>query len=303
VAAPGANNVWIVGAGGQILHFDGCTWNEYDAGTTADLWWVSVTADAVFIVGDNGTIIRSVNTSAQRTFELMPAPTTVTLFGVYATSTNHAWAVGFDPMNPEPSGVLLHYEGTDWTTVQLPPELGANRDIFKVWGRSPNDVWLVGRDGLVLHYDGQSWLPVESSVTDWVTVTGTESETWLVGGKLNGEIGRVDGEKVNPVEIDGTSPLQGICASSTHGARASGLFGTILQRTTTGDWAIDDSAPLDLFSPADPPVAGCNTFIPDYHACAIDNEGGIYVVGGNFAGGLRDGALLYYGPPLPTDGL
>ena len=36
-------------------------------------------------------------------------------------------AVGFDPMNQNCG--FFSITGTDWTTVQLPPELEANRDF------------------------------------------------------------------------------------------------------------------------------------------------------------------------------
>ncbi|MBK6535930.1 MAG: hypothetical protein IPF99_42285 [Deltaproteobacteria bacterium] len=55
-AAP--NDVWAVGEGGTILHWDGARWSSIPSNTTATLrsvWGAS--AGDVWAVGDNGTAV------------------------------------------------------------------------------------------------------------------------------------------------------------------------------------------------------------------------------------------------------
>src|SRR5262249_19640468 len=51
-----SSNIWIVGGGGNILHYDGSSWTSVQSGTTADLnaVWGSATTD-VWGVGYSGT--------------------------------------------------------------------------------------------------------------------------------------------------------------------------------------------------------------------------------------------------------
>ncbi|MEQ9497752.1 MAG: hypothetical protein RIT81_12860 [Deltaproteobacteria bacterium] len=52
-------NVWAVGAGGTILHFDGTTWREVDSSTDRRLFAVhAAAADDVWAVGEHGAIVR-----------------------------------------------------------------------------------------------------------------------------------------------------------------------------------------------------------------------------------------------------
>ncbi|MBN2272123.1 MAG: hypothetical protein JXN61_16030 [Sedimentisphaerales bacterium] len=61
ISGTSAQNVYMVGVGGRIIHFDGSEWSEMDSGTTNLLHgvWVSETG-TVFAVGLNGTILRLV---------------------------------------------------------------------------------------------------------------------------------------------------------------------------------------------------------------------------------------------------
>jgi hypothetical protein len=51
------NDVYAVGAGGEIIHYDGASWAEMISGTQNDLWDVSGDdSGRVFAVGRGGTI-------------------------------------------------------------------------------------------------------------------------------------------------------------------------------------------------------------------------------------------------------
>jgi hypothetical protein len=55
-----ASDVYAVGRAGAVLHYDGNTWSSVDVGVTDVLFgvWVSSNGSTVYIVGDNGLILK-----------------------------------------------------------------------------------------------------------------------------------------------------------------------------------------------------------------------------------------------------
>jgi hypothetical protein len=237
------------------------------------------------------------------TWEALETATSATLFGLWGSAADDVWAVGFD-QSTDGSGTLLHFDGTAFSAVtDLPPE-AAGADLFKVWGAAADDVWVVGREDVLIHWDGTAWTAQPSGLTsNWVTVTGAGEHLVVVGGKSNGTlIERRGGDWVD-LSPDFLQPLQGACFQPDGQALATGLGATFLRRDAEGTWSEDWDAPFDVVNPTASPVPGCSHPTPDYHACAADGAGGFYVAGGHFFGPLTEGALLYYGPLLPTEGL
>ena len=298
----GRNNVWAVGAKGQVVRFDGCTWTMPDPGTTSDLWWVFGFEDGpVSLIGADGTILKWTVSDG---FEAMDSGVTLTIFGMWGAAPNDLWAVGFVNDNAQ-KGEILRYDGTSWSKVVGLPDVGETPNYFKVWGSGKNDVWVVGRDDLVLHWDGSAWSDRTTGLgTDWITVTGTsKDDVVIVGGSNGGAVAQMKDGKFESVGPDFLPAIQGVCLHPNGTGVATGLGATFLKRTDKGDWEEDWAAPFDLFFPSEPPVEGCQSVTPDYHACFADGEGGTYVVGGNFFAGLTEGVILYNGPPIPTEGL
>jgi hypothetical protein len=303
----GPEDVWTVGAGGQVLHFDGCEWSTLDSGTTADLWWVFGFKDGpTFMMGSEGTALQYTPDSG---FVAMDTGVDVTLFGVWGPSPDRLWSIGFAPDNSEPS-VILQYDGSAWSPVTgLPESITDTSHFFKVWGTSADDVWVVGRDDIILHWDGQSWSEDKSGLDeDWVTVTGRVKESGtpdiiIVGGRNQGTILQKTSSGWKSVGPEGYPPLQGVCVQPDGTAIATGVGATILQRTPGLLWNEALDAPFDVVDPVHPPVPGCKMPTPDYHACFADGEGAFFLVGGNFFGALTEGAILHKGPPISTQGL
>ncbi len=295
------SDVWTVGAGGQALHFDGCKWTEMDAGTTEDLWWVfGFEGGPTYLSGGKGTIIKYEGGA----FSPMDTGVGFTVFGVWGTSPSDLYAVGFDNDGAEP-GAVLHYDGTAWSKVTgLPAVVTEDTHFFKVWGTGPEDVWVVGRQDLVLHYDGAAWTDeATGEKTDWITVTGTSDAVVIVGGKSNATIAERDGDGWKQVAPEFLQTIQGVCLQADGSGLGTGLGASFVRRDSAGNWTEEEDAPFDLFTPNAPPVAGCSSPTPDYHACWADGSGGLFVVGGNFFGPLTEGALLHYGPKIGTEGL
>ena len=71
------------------------------------------------------------------------------------------WVFGFGPGDVYAVGVgggVIHYDGVQWT--RLDP--GTDEDLWGVWGKAPNDIWIVGGnvgqgEPVILHFDGREW--------------------------------------------------------------------------------------------------------------------------------------------------
>lgn len=289
-------DVWVVGAGGTILHFDGCDWASVPSGTTEDLWWVHAFGDGHAVVsGAGGTLLHVRLGEAPVAVE---TGTSSTLFGVWGASPDDVWTVGFEPKGG--GAVVLRVRNGEAESLPVPvPDGAAVAAPFKVAGSGPSDVWIVGRDDLVLQYGGEALTPTPTGAGadgDWVTVAMADGQPLLVGGASNARIAtRADaGWTVLAPEL--VPALQGVCVAPDGARWATGVAASILREDSVSGFRFDDDAPLDLFSPFDPPAPGCAQPTPDYHACWFDDRGSLYVVGGNFLT-LREGALLFRGPP------
>jgi len=86
--------------------------------------------------------------------------------------------------------VIVHYNGTSWSSVTSPPSQG----LVSVWAASASDAWAVGYGGAIVHYNGTSWSNVTSGTTqDLFGVWGSSgSDLWAVGtaGLLHGVAAR-----------------------------------------------------------------------------------------------------------------
>jgi hypothetical protein len=95
------------------------------------------------------------------------------LWGVASVAPDDAWAVGgddFEPTNAPPTPVVLHWDGSRWSVVDVPVPAGSRFVGRSVVAGGPDDVWVAadaaGSDalttaGLVLHWDGSTWTPAE----------------------------------------------------------------------------------------------------------------------------------------------
>jgi photosystem II stability/assembly factor-like uncharacterized protein len=102
VSFPNANEGWVVGVRGTILHTSdgGATWSLQPSGTTARLTRVQFLNSGVgWAVGGNGTILRT--RSGGSDWAVQSSGTTATLRGLCFVTTAEGWIVGDD-------GTILH---------------------------------------------------------------------------------------------------------------------------------------------------------------------------------------------------
>ncbi|MCG3125362.1 MAG: hypothetical protein CHACPFDD_00180 [Phycisphaerae bacterium] len=168
----GPNDVWAVGTWGHnygefrvlIEHFDGVRW-------------------------------RAVNYPT-------PGLNIDSLTDVVAVAPDDVWAVGYyyhkTHFTTQP--LILHYDGNDWTQVDLPPFLDGAAELRAVTARGASEVYAAGTyadaEGIprpfILKYDGAQWAVDTPAVTDglgeWFFGLGAipGGDLWAVGEYFNG---------------------------------------------------------------------------------------------------------------------
>ena len=91
VSGSSDDDIWLVGLGGTIVHWDGASWSVVPGGTSADLTavWAGSPRDA-WAVGENGTIVRWNGSN----WTQEESGTEVTLADVWGSSPADVWIVG-----------------------------------------------------------------------------------------------------------------------------------------------------------------------------------------------------------------
>ena len=209
------DDLWAVGgvpdpSTAIVMHRYEGEWKTVDppAGTPL-LNWVFGFGEEIFIAGQEGVVLHRVDGD----FDTMTTPTDQDLWGVWGSSPTDVWAVGGNPF-PGGEPTIIHYDGSAWTSVEVPELMRANVfAFFKVWGSGPNDVWVVGQRGAVVHFDGTTWTEelIGASV-DMISLWGTGPDRIaVVGGRGNGTFYTYDGSTWTEGEIPlGLPGLNGV---------------------------------------------------------------------------------------------
>ncbi len=265
-------DVWAVGgplgnAGFEALalHFDGAAWKRLTPGKAESFWWVHGTAaNDVWLVGEKGRITHWDGAA----FTEMTSGTDVTLFGVWAASPSDVWAVGGTPDAPAATNdVVLHYDGVSWKPEALPEQKKVA--LFKVWGSSADNVYVVGEAGVIWHRTGGTWKREGESVAKsrLTTVSGcSASEVYAVGGR--DVLVSTDGATWSKAPIDPlklVNDVNGVSCSAPGKVVVVG-GGSLKFRLDNGVWQSD---------------FGSEPF-PDLHGAWADPTGAYWGVGGQF---------------------
>jgi len=163
----GAQDVWAVGAKGQILHYDGISWSASTSGTGTALSGVGGSSSKdVWAVG--GAILHWAGSGWS------PAGSGITDLPnrVWARTANDAWAV-----SSASTGAVLHWDGAAWSVSTK-----ANKSLNAVWGNA-EAVWVGGKstDGVnvLLQRRSTKWdNSLLGASSDIVALWGFGSDVW-----------------------------------------------------------------------------------------------------------------------------
>ncbi|MEK6676757.1 MAG: hypothetical protein AABZ47_14025 [Planctomycetota bacterium] len=274
------------GLGPVLMHYNGSEWRRLNTGTTGDLWWITaVPIDGVFYLsGESGMILRF--DPQIQSIEPQNTPSTETIFGVWGSASDNIWAVGGLLTDQQFGGTIWHFDGTSWLIQDLSQQFPDGfATVFKIWGRSPNEVYAVGAAGLILRFDGVAWTLVDDGTTRNATlfsVYGNEDTVVAVGGFNSAVII----EQRDDIFMDRATPetiqMNGVFVTTGGVGAAVGRELNVAFWTANG-WEVaqDTGLPIDL----------------DFHANWIDSESGLWAAGGVLIGDpINRGTLVYFGP-------
>jgi hypothetical protein len=285
VGGTGPEDVWVVGAQpdplapATVLRRRDGAWTPIETGTLHPIWWVhAFDGGPTFLGGGGATVLRVDGDVVSRT----PTPPFFgnTVFGVWGASPDDVWAVGGFAGR---AGFIWRYDGATWTSVDLPDDLPRTADgelpsLFKVWGRSSDDVWVVGGLGTVLHFDGSDWEIVPSDTTrPLFTITGNDDEVFIVGGDSRGVVLRGDRSGLVDDTPPGAPLLQGATVDRKGRAWIAGANG-YAARQKGGGWR-----EVDL---------GLTEQPQSVHALWSDGEGAIWGAGGGVLSATLDEGVV-----------
>jgi len=137
VSGSAADNVFVVGDQGTVLHWDGTALLPEESGTTANLRGVAVVSeDLVYAVGEQGTILRR-----QSGVWSADVPVTAAVLSAVWANDVSAAAVG-------EQGVALVFASGVWTVIA-----NSRNDNYYAITDSNNGLYVVGSLGVVSHID------------------------------------------------------------------------------------------------------------------------------------------------------
>jgi hypothetical protein len=185
IAAIAPNNIWAVGSSGSVIggnvvtstlveHWNGSAWaivpspnvppqrpgvavrdllTAVTAISPSNVWAAGYSIDVASGSGQpNKNLIEHWNGSA---WTIVPSPSPQghnTLTGIAAISASDIWAVGYGS-NDVSTGVpvdkpeLLHWNGTAWSLVASPPNVGTSDNLLQAVATTSGTVWTAGFAG------------------------------------------------------------------------------------------------------------------------------------------------------------
>lgn len=226
----GDHDVWAVGDGGTVIHFDGKQWAIVKPFTPENLTGVRGTGPAdVWACGDKGTVYHWDGSSWTKAAQAEGK----TLLSVWASGPKDVWVGGMDGEGD--SGFVYKFDGEKWSGQGVP----GSTSVWEVWGTGPKDVWMVGSTpsgtGLVLHGDGSHFDAVGFKGSGARSVWSLRpNDVWVA--PYNGAIEHWDGKTWNSGgSVAGAGALLRITGSAPDDLWAVGLDGTVL-RNRGGSW-------------------------------------------------------------------
>jgi len=210
-----SDDVYAVGYGGTILHYNGTSWSSQTSGTTNNLYGVWVyDSDNVYAVGASGTVLYYNGTS----WSSLTSGTTNTLYSVWGSGASDVFAVGA-------SGTILNYDGSTWSSQTS----NTANTLYSVEGSGASDVFAVGASGTILHYNGTSWSSQTSNTTkNLYGVWDYDSDNVYAVG-ASGTILKYTTSWSSPMTSGTTSKLYSVWGTASDNVFAVGVSGIILK--------------------------------------------------------------------------
>jgi len=214
----GPADVFAVGEAGTILHYDGSAWSAQESGVSVHLTKIWGSGPAdVYVLGQENTVLRYDGIG----WSAMPLPATLSMQGIAGLGPGKPVLVGS-------AGAILQYDSGEWSSPVGP----TSNLLHAVWGSSPVDVFAVGAQGTIVHFDGATWALHSSGTTsDLRSVWGSSPDNVFVVGD-SGTMLHFDGVSWG-VSALGSSMLLDVWGTGTSDVFAVGMDGAIVHSDGT----------------------------------------------------------------------
>ena len=204
----GAGGVLYTGGiSGRMMINDGGGWKAFPSSTShniQDLWAVHPDTLWMLSAWATGNTVRRYRGGSWQSLG-----TIADAWGIWAPSGDIVYVA---------AGPLIHrYNGSSWSQHRM--VMGS---MHAIWGSAQDDIWAVGRNGMMAHYNGTSW----TDEGDWVDddlfdVAGTSSSNVVAVG-YHGWIQQYDGSSWTTVDTDSMSTLGHVWANAPNDIWAVG---------------------------------------------------------------------------------
>jgi hypothetical protein len=186
--------------------------------------------------------------------------TSAVLNAVWGSAPNDVWAVGGGSSSGPTDGnfgpgVILHWNGSVWSSASWSPPPGDRTVLQGVWGSGPDDVWAVGgasmdpaQQTVVLHWDGNTWKAVD---LNGLTPDGLNAvwgsgpnDVWAVGAQERdlpqSAIVHWDGSAWSMVLCPITQPLSAVWGSGPSDVWAASRYqgGSVIIHWDGSVWSV-----------------------------------------------------------------
>ena len=221
-----ANDIWAVGAGGTILHWNGAYWANTTGGVQATGLHVhGLDSDNVWFVGDPGRAIKKVG-AAFLSADIRSFPSAVYVvapdrvwytswlantlklvggseFSEICTTDQHLYALAASGAPGQEqvvavgdNGKFIRYDSITGKCAEAPPLTDNNNKVHNltaVWFSSPGDLWIAGDDFLMeLNARTGQVVPYDAFGVSLKAIHGSSADNiWAVGS--NGDAVHVKG--------------------------------------------------------------------------------------------------------------
>lgn len=161
-----AGVLWVGGASGNFLRYDGGTWTPWHLGHHHIVGMWAATGDDLWAIGHVRWDAMSNGESALMHFDgaRFAPPQTLDgwrFTGIWGTAADDVWTVAtedhFSAENIPP--LVRRFDGGRWNDVILSADLEV-RGVADIWGSAADDVWLLSGHR-ALRFDGADWSALE----------------------------------------------------------------------------------------------------------------------------------------------
>lgn len=157
-----SSDVYAVGEGGLVLHWNGTAWKSVASGTTRTLFgvWAAAPGDVWLVGGDpwgspgDAVLLRG-NSNGFQPVALPKDLAPAALYKAYGAPMGGVVAIG-------EGGAVLRFNG-EWHRDDVPTD----HRLVSLWGGGGSQLFAVGGEakGILLHYDGAHWDQVQGVQT------------------------------------------------------------------------------------------------------------------------------------------